>query len=250
MRVPAFVHSPLLPAAVRGTIDHRLYHITDWILTLTSAAGVPVPPGGLALDGHNIWQTLLDPSLPSPRTEILHNLNQACGRGKMAGTATPSSALRLGDYKLLVGCFNITTMQPETQPLKQCPALQLYNIADDPFETTNLVDSHPRQLKQLMDRLVEFASSGDQYPPTLKPPLSDAPGGNVTQPGSSSWAFQCPQCGVGADGGASVVKGVGRAWVPWCEDVVCVPQNCSSLLLGNACKLDDVWTAPTSMKTV
>ena len=28
IRVPAFVHSPLLPAAVRGTTDTRLYHIT------------------------------------------------------------------------------------------------------------------------------------------------------------------------------------------------------------------------------
>ena len=44
-----------------------------------------------------IWRTLLDPSLPSPRTEILHNLNQACGRGKMAGTAT----LAQGDTVIL-----------------------------------------------------------------------------------------------------------------------------------------------------
>lgn len=119
----------------------------------------------------------------------------------------------------------------------QAPAVQLYNIELDPFETKNLVDSHPRQLKQLVARLAEFAGQPDQYPPTLKPPLSDAAGGAVTQPGSTSWAFQCPQCGVGADGegGAHVVQGVGRAWVPWCDDVECVPQNCSSLLLGNAC---------------
>jgi hypothetical protein len=102
-------------------------------MTLTSAAGIPLGSVEAArLDGYDVWQTLLDPSLPSPRTEILHNLNQACGRGKMAGTVTPSTALRLGDYKLLVGCYNITTMAPENQPLKECPALQLYNIALDP----------------------------------------------------------------------------------------------------------------------
>ena len=89
-----------------------------------------------------------------------------------------------------------------------------------------------------MERLVEFAIDPDQYPPTLKPPLSDEAGGVITQPGSSSWDFQCPQCGVGANGqgGAAIVTGVGRACVPWCDDVRCVPQNCTSLLLGNACR--------------
>jgi hypothetical protein len=47
----------------------RLYHISDWLLTLTSAAGITIGSGsGLSLDGHDIWKTLLDPSLPSPRT--------------------------------------------------------------------------------------------------------------------------------------------------------------------------------------
>ena len=47
----------------------RLYHISDWLLALTSAAGITIGSGsGLVLDGHDIWKTLLDPSLPSPRT--------------------------------------------------------------------------------------------------------------------------------------------------------------------------------------
>eukprot|EP01052_Picozoa_sp_SAG31_P063931 SAG31_NODE_22826_length_517_cov_0.746411_1_plen_61_part_10 len=34
----------------------RLYHICDWLLTLTSAAGITIGSGsGLAHDGHDIW---------------------------------------------------------------------------------------------------------------------------------------------------------------------------------------------------
>ena len=97
VRVPAFVYSPLLPKAVRGTVDTRLYHITDWLPTLASACDLTLK-AHKKLDGVDLWAALRDPALPSPRTEILHNLNQACGRGKMNGGASPSSALRLGDW--------------------------------------------------------------------------------------------------------------------------------------------------------
>jgi hypothetical protein len=40
----------------------------------------------------------------------------------MNGEGTPSTALRLGAYKVLVGCFNITTMRPESAPLTQVRA--------------------------------------------------------------------------------------------------------------------------------
>jgi arylsulfatase A-like enzyme len=33
-RVPGFVHSPLLPDAVKGTISHELFHVTDWLPTI------------------------------------------------------------------------------------------------------------------------------------------------------------------------------------------------------------------------
>ena len=33
-RVPGFVHSPLLPDTVKGTISHELFHVTDWLPTI------------------------------------------------------------------------------------------------------------------------------------------------------------------------------------------------------------------------
>ena len=229
MRVPGFVHSPLLPENVQGTVDRRLYHITDWFPTLASAVGIALPEGGGGgpLDGHDIWQALLDPSRPSPRTEILHNLNQACGRGKMSGSSTsPSTALRLGDWKLLVPCFNVSTMRPDDR------AVSLFNIAADPLETTDKAATQPVQVAQLLDRLTEFARSIDQIPPTLKPTLSNSTG-SVTQPGSTSWNYQCPQCP--ASGASGQAHSGEKAWAPWCDGVACVPQTCSSLFFGDAC---------------
>ena len=49
--------------------------------------------------------------------ELLHNLNPACHRGYVK----PNAAIRIGDWKLLVDCFNYTLMAPTGQ-------VSLYNI--------------------------------------------------------------------------------------------------------------------------
>ena len=79
-RVPALVHSPLLPSAVVGKISEQTIYIADWYVTFAKLAGVapsllsesgPVPP-----DGIDIWSTLLgaggSPPSSSPRSFIVH----------------------------------------------------------------------------------------------------------------------------------------------------------------------------------
>ena len=46
MRVPGFVHSPLLPTASIGKKMNALMHITDWYSTLAHLAGVEVDNTG------------------------------------------------------------------------------------------------------------------------------------------------------------------------------------------------------------
>lgn len=108
IRVPGFVHSPLLPKPVQGTVSTKLFHITDWTPTIVGLAR-----GNTArnkpLDGFDIWAAIANPATPSPRTEILHNINPACGKGYV----NPNAGLRVGDFKLLVECFNTTTLLPE-----------------------------------------------------------------------------------------------------------------------------------------
>jgi arylsulfatase A-like enzyme len=36
VKVPGFVHSPLLPAVARGTIHHGLFHVADWLPTIVT----------------------------------------------------------------------------------------------------------------------------------------------------------------------------------------------------------------------
>ena len=68
-RVAGFVSSPLLPAAVRGTVNHGNFHVTDWLPTIVGLAGASVARNR-ALDGHDIW-TSLSTGGESPRTEML-----------------------------------------------------------------------------------------------------------------------------------------------------------------------------------
>ena len=49
-QVAGFVHSPLLPRAVRGTTSWGLYHVTDWLPTIVGLAG-GTTTRNFALDG-------------------------------------------------------------------------------------------------------------------------------------------------------------------------------------------------------
>ena len=115
VRAAAFVHSPLLPTAVHGTRNRKLFHISDVLPTFVSLAGGNTKRNK-PLDGFDIWDAVTT-SAASPRQELLHNLNPACHRGYVK----PNAAIRIGDWKLLVDCFNYTLMAPTGQ-------VSLYNI--------------------------------------------------------------------------------------------------------------------------
>ena len=52
MRVPAFIHSPLLPAARVGTKHSGLFHLTDILPTFLDLAGIKMDSSkAAALDG-------------------------------------------------------------------------------------------------------------------------------------------------------------------------------------------------------
>lgn len=60
IRTSAFVHSPLLPAAVVGTATNLLCHVSDWWVTFNVLAGVNPDDGYAAAppDGVNLWPML------------------------------------------------------------------------------------------------------------------------------------------------------------------------------------------------
>lgn len=175
VRVPGFISGghPALPDSVRGTVNTKLVHLTDWLPTIVGLAGGSTTRNR-PLDGHDVWAALTTDA-PSPRTELLHNFNPACGEGYV----NPDAGIRVGDWKLLVGCFNITTLTPNDGT-----KVELYNVTADPYETTDHSAEQPAIVKRLMARLAFYASSTDQVPPTLFWPFNGT--GDMIRP----WNYQ------------------------------------------------------------
>ena len=70
VRGAGFIHSPLLENP--GRVSKDLIHVTDWLPTILSLAGVKIPEN--ILDGYDQWNTLQNEEA-SPREEILLNID-------------------------------------------------------------------------------------------------------------------------------------------------------------------------------
>lgn len=91
-RTAALLWSPLLVG--RRRVSRQLMHVSDWLPTLYGAAGGHPALLSHQMDGLDMWRHL-SLGLPSPRTEVLYNIDP------IEGTA----ALRYHDYKLVLGVF-------------------------------------------------------------------------------------------------------------------------------------------------
>ena len=111
----AFIYSAgRLPSAA-GRIENGLLHITDLLPTFVHLAGGSLAGSNGALDGFNVWSTIAT-GAASPRTEILHLIDPlgntgpipnpaGCELSGLSGTCANSSAIRKGNYKLIVGTY-------------------------------------------------------------------------------------------------------------------------------------------------
>lgn len=87
-RVPTFIYSKTLLKKT-GIVHDGMLHITDWFPTLVGVAGGHTSP---FMDGLDQWLAL-SRGWPSPRTEFVYNIDDV----------KKTSAIRSGDYKLIVG---------------------------------------------------------------------------------------------------------------------------------------------------
>jgi arylsulfatase A-like enzyme len=110
-----------------GTVVNTPIHMVDMFPTLVDLAGTSIQKAK-ALDGLNVWSAVTE-GKPSPRTEVVYDIEPF------------RAAIREGDWKLV---WQITL------PSK----VELFNLAQDPSESTNLADQHPQRVAELAEKAV------------------------------------------------------------------------------------------------
>ena len=133
IRVPAVVNWPGRVKA--GGIVDQPVHIVDMFPTLAGLAGASLSKAK-PLDGHDMWPTF-SVGVPSPRTEVVYAIEPF------------RAAVRQGDWKLVW-----RTLLPSQ--------IELFNVAQDPSEKTNVADQNPQRVAELQRRAEALAREAVQ----------------------------------------------------------------------------------------
>ncbi|PWU13429.1 MAG: sulfatase [Verrucomicrobia bacterium] len=126
------------PGHIKAQTVGGMMHAVDLYPTLAALAGASTAKCK-PLDGMNVWDTIAD-GKPSPRTEFVYNIEPFRG------------AVRQGDWKLIW-----RTMMPTS--------VDLYNLAEDPYEKNNVAAAHPDKVAAMQERLNTLAK--EQAKPLL-----------------------------------------------------------------------------------
>lgn len=166
-RVPAFANWPgkIQP----GTIVQEPLHIVDWYPTLITLVGGRIEQLK-PLDGRDLWPTITQ-GQPSPHDAILIN------------SVPRSGAIRMGSWKLVVnGSIGANDLDSSSgnnkkkgKGKKESQAvgdnIELFNLADDPYEKTNLAKLNPEKVRELRSRLDAYAR--EAVPPKAEEQTKD-----------------------------------------------------------------------------
>ncbi|XP_072045797.1 arylsulfatase B-like [Amphiura filiformis] len=216
IKAAGFVHSPLLPDRIRGTVSRELMHVSDWYPTLVEGiAGGDASADEKRLDGFNMWNTIRN-GASSPREEILVNIDPLLPYAQLSYTDAViltlhphpldtfdprnHAAIIQNGWKLVTGDPSVTGRSDLWHPPPEsgldvnlnrlyCSSpddvIQLYNLNADPYETCN-VASWPwafNKVYELLDRLKEHErTSVPAIPAGLDPRSNPALYGGYWKP--------------------------------------------------------------------
>jgi arylsulfatase A-like enzyme len=114
------------PGHIKPQTVNGIIHAVDIYPTFAALAGASTAKCK-PLDGMNVWDTIAE-SKPSPRTEFIYNVEPFRG------------GVRQGDWKLIW-----RTLLPSS--------VDLYNLAEDPYEKNNVAAAHPDKVSAMQQRL-------------------------------------------------------------------------------------------------
>ncbi|MBL9116161.1 MAG: arylsulfatase [Verrucomicrobiaceae bacterium] len=114
------------PGHIKAQTVDGIIHAVDFYPTLTALAGASTSKCK-PLDGLNMWDTIAE-GKDSPRTEVVYNVEPFRG------------AVRQGDWKCIWRSLIPTSVD-------------LYNLAEDPYEKNNLAKQHPEKVAAMQDRI-------------------------------------------------------------------------------------------------
>lgn len=164
IRVPTFVH---VPGGVQGTRVATPIQTFDFYPTLVELAGLKLP-AGVALDGRSVASAART-GKPLPSKPLYWHLPVYLeGDRGFPGSpqppmglwrSRPSAAIRDGDWKLI--------------EQYEDGSVELYNLARDPKEATNLAKSQPGTAKRLLDALHGWQRATGAPIPTKANPAYD-----------------------------------------------------------------------------
>lgn len=142
-----------------GSVINQPLHMVDWYPTLLKLAGASLEQR-LPIDGRDAWPTIAE-GKPSPHEEILLN------------AAPDSGAILVGQWKLVIN-GSIGTADAQALPAKRRAKqrsgdelVELFNLAEDPYEKENLAGKHPDKVQQLRAAYEAFARQA--VPPKTRP---------------------------------------------------------------------------------
>ncbi|MEM9019896.1 MAG: sulfatase-like hydrolase/transferase [Planctomycetota bacterium] len=144
LRVPGIIRWP--GSLEAGRVSDAMVSAMDLYPTLAHVCGVPIniPESGQKLDGLNVWGSITGEDPAQARDELLY----WHGKGK-------ASAIRSGEFKLF---FDAGEGDPN---VRNGPVL--YNLAEDPGETTDLSDKHPDIVAELLERARQQLADIEQH---------------------------------------------------------------------------------------
>jgi len=153
VRVPFIIRWPgkIKP----GTVNHAPIISVDMYPTILSLTGSHIAADKKqSIDGIDISQTVLN-NKPLPQRALYWHYPHYHTEG-----ASPYSAIRLGDWKLI--------------EIFENQGLELYNLKDDIGETNNLYNKNPKKANELYAMLKKWRNDVGAQMPTKNPDYDPA----------------------------------------------------------------------------